>query len=42
MKQWWKPQSRYVEDLIRAMRNAFAMLGFMVVILLAVSYLGGK
>lgn len=38
MKPWWKPQSRYVEDLIRAMRNAFAMLGLMMVLLIATEW----
>ena len=32
----------HLEELIRAMRNAFAMLGFIDCLLLAASWFGGK
>ncbi len=31
MKPWYSPQSRKFEDLVRAMRNALAMVGVMAV-----------
>ena len=42
MKPWYSPQSRQFADLIRAMRNAFAMLGVLSTILLAIGWFGGK
>lgn len=42
MKPWYSPQSRAFNELVRALRNAFAMLGFIACLLLAASWFGGK
>jgi len=36
MKPWYSPQSRQFDDLVRALKNAFAMLGVMFVVVVAV------
>lgn len=42
MKPWYSPQSRAFNELVRALRNAFAMLGVMATVILVAGYLGGK
>lgn len=38
MKPWYSPQSRQVNDLLRALKNALAMVGFMVVVVITMGW----
>lgn len=38
MTKWYSPQSRQFNDLVRALRNAFAMLGVMFVAVVAAGW----
>lgn len=42
MKPWYSPQSRQFSELVRALKNAFAMLGVMMVLLIATEWLWRK
>lgn len=38
MKPWYSPQSRQFSELVRAMRNALAMVGVMAVAIVAAGW----
>jgi hypothetical protein len=38
MKPWYSPQSRQFNELVRALKNAFAMLGVMFVAVIAAGW----
>lgn len=38
-KRWYSPQSRMFEELVRAMRNALAMVGLMAVAIVLMGWL---
>lgn len=38
MKPWYSPQSRQFNELVRALKNAFAMLGVMFVFVIALGW----
>ena len=40
MKPWWKPQSHQLNELLRALKNALAMVGFMTVLLTLITLFG--
>jgi hypothetical protein len=40
-KPWYSPQSRQFNDLVRALKNALAMVGFMAVLMTVITFFGG-
>lgn len=42
MKPWYSPQSRKFSDLVSALKNALAMVGFMTVLLALITVFGGQ